>query len=129
MLVHPTDVEQFETNDPAWLPTCALENQTKQSVSGYTWWRHERHPKHYLEHLAARGDVTYDETRQGKEALSSLDWQRVPRCSSDAPVVRALFEDLSDWFGIQNPLGSGDVHASLFPAKTVPPTALLLRNV
>lgn len=73
--------------------------------------------------------MSYDETREGKEALSGLDWPRVPGCSSDAPVVRALFEDLSDWFGVQNPLGSGDVHPSLFPDEAAHPTALLLRNV
>jgi len=52
-LVHPSDVEQFETNDPAWLKDCNDKNMEMRQHS--PWWCHERHPKAYLEHLVRRG--------------------------------------------------------------------------
>jgi hypothetical protein len=125
-LVHPTDVEPFETDDPAWLPGCALENQKRAHHT--PWWRHERHPKHYLEHLTLRGGVTYDETRQGRTALAGLAWGQIPKCATDTRVVRSLFEDLSAWFNVSNPM-PGETHPSLFPTRGVKPDELLLRNL
>lgn len=128
-LVHATDVEAFETNDPAWLPTCQTENIVRRERK--PWWRHECHPKHYLEHLAKRGqeDYEYEETRHGRNALMTLAWQRVPKLASDAPILRALFQDLADWFNLPNPLGNGDQDARFYPERTVRRDRLLLRNM
>jgi hypothetical protein len=126
-LVHPTDVEQFETNDSAWLPTCHRENAKRQSKK--LWWHHECHPKHYLEHLTERGQVFYDETSYGKNALEKLAWRKVPKCLDDTPFILSLFEDIADWFGILNPLGKGKTHPNFYPPKSVNRANLLLRNM
>ncbi|OQW92721.1 MAG: hypothetical protein BWK79_14080 [Beggiatoa sp. IS2] len=126
-LVHPTDVEQFETNDPNWLPICRTENAKRQQLT--SWWHHERHPKHYLEHLTDRGQVFYDETTYGKKALEGIKWEQVLKCSEDIIFVRSLFEDISDWFGIQNPLGRGETNPDFYPVKSVNRANLLLRNM
>lgn len=126
-LIHPTDVELFESNDPAWLPYCHVENERMAEFAPF--WRHECHPKHYLEHLTQRGKVFYDETRQGKNALAGLAWDKVPKVASDVRLIRSLFEDLSAWFDIQNPLGVGATHPNLFPEASVKPADLLLRNL
>ncbi len=126
-LVHPTDVEQFESNDSLWMPICQAENAQKQLQNKH-WWRNELHPKRYLEHLTERGHVTYEETTHGKDALIALDWNQVPKCQPDTPIVRSLFEDLSDWFGITSPI-SGQTHPSFYPMRTVNRANLLLRNM
>lgn len=127
-LVHTTDVEQFETDDPAWLPTCHTENSQRQRRST-PWWQHERHSKHYLEHLTARGGVFYDETFSGRHALKGLSWTQVPKSPADAPIVRSLFEDIADWFGILSPLGRGLSDPQFYPAQSVDRARLLLRNM
>lgn len=126
-LVHPTDVEQFESNDSLWLPICHAENAKKQQQNKH-WWRNELHPKRYLEHLTEHGHVIYEETTNGKYALVALNWNQVPKCQPDAPIIRSLFEDLSDWFGIANPIG-GQTHPSFYPMTTVNRANLLLRNM
>ena len=128
-LVHLTDVEAFETDDPSWLPTCHEENKSRHAL--HPWWRHECHPKHYLNHLGKRGqpDYVYEETLHGRDALIALDWAQVPKQASDAPILRALFEDLADWFGITNPLGVGSLNPCFYPAKTVYQAGLILRNM
>lgn len=126
-LVHPTDVEPFETNDPAWLPTCRAENAKRQQST--PWWCHEHHPKHYLEHLTERGQVFYDETSYGKTALKAIAWPQVPKCQSDTSFIRSLFEDIADWFGIPNPLGPGTTNRYFYPLKSVTRADLLLRNM
>jgi hypothetical protein len=64
-----TDVEDFETNDPKFLPHAAIENGKKSTV-GAPWWREERHPKRYLEFLVeSSGGLLYDETIGGVQAL------------------------------------------------------------
>jgi hypothetical protein len=125
-LVHP-DVEQFETDDPAWKPTCDEEN-TKRGRA-MPWWRHERHPKHYLEHLTERGKVFYEETTHGKRALMGLDWCKVPKESDHTPIIRSLLEDIADWFGEANPLGTGPCHPDFYPLSSVVRENLLLRNM
>lgn len=128
-LVHPSDTEAFETNDSSWLPICHKENTTRQVL--HPWWRHERHPKHYLNHLGKRGrpNYEYEETHHGRNALIALDWEQVPKQASDAPILRALFEDLADWFNIKNPLGSGCPSPYFYPSKLVHRDSLLLRNM
>lgn len=125
-LVHPSDVEQFQTYDTEWLPACYAENVKKQQNT--PWWRHEYHPKHYIEHLTERGQVFYEETHHGKNALMQLNWNKVPKCQPDTPIIRSLFEDISDWFGIQNPI-SGATHPAFYPTKAVNRESLLLRNM
>lgn len=125
-LVHP-DVEQFQTDDPAWLPVCHAEDVSRQRIMH--WWSHERHPKHYLGHLLQRGGVFYEETTHGKTALAGLCWNQVPKSSTEAPVIRSLFEDISDWFCVSNPLGVGSHHTDLYPQRSVNRASLLLRNM
>jgi len=127
-LVHISDVEEFETNDVGWLPTCVIENAKKVAL-GIPWWRHEFHPKHYLEHLSASDEFGYDETEYGKRALIALDWTQVPENVNDFPIIRSLFEDLSLWFGVANPVGAGLLHPSFYPGATVRRSSLLLRNM
>ncbi len=122
-----SDVEQFETNDPDWLPTCHAENEKKKVKE--PWWRHERHPKHYLELLTTRGPVFYEETKHGKRALQGLDWAHVPKLPAETPVIRSLFEDLAYWFGVTSPLGIGPSDPRFYPLKTVDRASLLLRNL
>lgn len=125
-LVYP-DVEEFETNDPSWLPTCRIENAKRHQAT--PWWQHECHPKHYLEHLAERSQVFYEETNHGKNALENIAWERVHTCQSDTPFLRSLFEDIADWFGITNPIGTGNTSPHFYPAKTVNRNHLVLRNM
>jgi hypothetical protein len=122
-LVHLTDVEEFETNDPQWLPTCCLEN-TKQQINN-PWWCHERHPKHYLEYLTE----SYDETIEGKTALLQLNWTLVSKCQNNIPIFRSLFEDISNWYNISSPIGIGSTHPNFWINKMVNPATFLLRNM
>jgi len=124
-LMHP-DVEQFETDDPAWLPTCQTVNARKRRV--LSWWCHERHPKHYLEHLAERGSVFYEEVDHGRKALRGLDWSKVSVTPAHVAVIRCLFEDIADWFRMSSPLGAAP-HADLWPLRSHHRGNLVLRNV
>jgi hypothetical protein len=81
-LVHATDVELFETNDPDpnWVKECSDEHIKKVS-NNINWWQYEKHPKHYLEHLIERSHpgMIYNETEQGKKALEKIAWNNVPK--------------------------------------------------
>lgn len=121
------DVEDFETNDPSWLPTCAAENVAR-TAAGHPWWRHERHPKHYLVHLSPR-NIPYAETTQGAAALAQLDWPRVPTNATATPFIRAMFEDLAEWFGVDNPLGHGACAPETSPVHLKDRRNLMLRNL
>jgi hypothetical protein len=126
-LLHPTDVEKFESNDAAWLPICQRENTKRQQVM--SWWHHECHPKHYLEHLTERSGVLYDENTYGKKALEKIAWKQVPKCQSDTVFIRSLFEDIAEWFGIPNPIGPGHTSPDFYPDRKVNRDHLLLRNM
>ena len=126
-LVHPSDVEQFETNDPAYLPSCHTENETKQQ-EGKSWWRQECHPKEYIIHLARQNGKFYDETNHGKQALLTIDWKKVPKYPTDTPIIRSLFEDISHWFGMPNPI-PGSTEPEFYPSKKADRATLLLRNL
>jgi hypothetical protein len=127
-LKHETDVEQFESNDQKWMQTCHQENLRRQSDK--PWWRHERHPKHYLEHLAARHAIFYEESAHGKQALLELDWCNLAQLASDAPFMRAMLEDIADWFGVPVPIAvAGQANSHFYPAKAVNRQTLLLRNL
>jgi hypothetical protein len=124
------DVEDFECRDPVWLPNCTAENRRKaQPPNPMPWWREERHPKHYLEHLVARNGGFYDEVLGGNEALKALDWHRVPSDGQSVMFARALFEDVADFFGVSNPLGQGEPASFTYPARKVNRSKLLLRNL
>ncbi|KPA13023.1 hypothetical protein MHK_006742 [Candidatus Magnetomorum sp. HK-1] len=131
-LVHPTDVELLETNDPHidWIKRCANDNAEKKLINN-DWWRCEQHPKRYLEHLIKRNHpaVPYDETDQGRKALETLAWNTVPKVQTDAPFIRSLFEDISEWYGISNPIGIGKTNDIVYPDKSIKRETLLLRNV
>lgn len=127
MLRHATDVEDFEVIDPRWLSTCERENNAKRGR--HPWWCHERHPKHYLEDLVDRSGQSYDETDQGKRALLGLRWKVVPKQALDVAFLRALFEDLSDWFCVPNPMGQGSKAPHFYPDRRVNRDSLLLRNL
>lgn len=104
-LRHLTDVEQFESNDPDWLTVCERKNNQKK-LNNNPWWKHECHSKDYLEHLFP----SYKETLHGKKALEQLPWNTIPKCPQDIRCIRALFQDLANWFAISNPIGNGDMH-------------------
>lgn len=121
------DVEQFESVDPAWMPSCAVENE-RQAGRGIVWWRQERHPKRYLGHLVERsGTKVYDELDQGVTALRGLAWSRVTN-TQPSPLLRALFEDLACWFGAPNPLGEG-APSPLTSLSSQSPADRWLRNL
>lgn len=122
------DVEHFETDDPMFLPIAQQKN-AQQRANGYTWWCHERHPKHYLEHLCNRSGRTYGETSQGRDALAELGWPSLPADELALAFARALFEDIADFCGIDNPMGPGQLASATYPAKTTRVSQLLLRNL
>lgn len=127
VLRHPSDVEEFEVTDPSWLPQCHHVNGAKQAQ--FPWWREELHPKRYLEHLVLRGaGGSYEETDQGRRALLNLQWASAATVPTGISLLRALFEDISDWFGVQSPLGAGTLAAAFYPARSVNRQGLLLRN-
>ncbi|MBF0310710.1 MAG: hypothetical protein HQL56_14400 [Magnetococcales bacterium] len=126
-LVHPTDVEQFESNDPAWLSVCYGENTRRRKE--IPWWSHERHPKHYLDYLVHVNNLDYSETIQGKLALQNLNWRAVPKGELDTPLIRSLFQDIADWFQIPNPIGNGSLDPSFYPPSSVHSSSLVLRNM
>ncbi|MCP4040581.1 MAG: hypothetical protein GY731_01325 [Gammaproteobacteria bacterium] len=127
-LVYPDDVERFETNDLSWLPECIQQNAMKKMINK-SWWRHECHPKHYLEHLTERGSVLYDEMIHGQLALKDLEWPRVSKSVQGDSLIRCLFEDVADWFGVLNPMGGDALHGIFYPARHVHRDKLLLRNM
>lgn len=123
-----SNVEDFETNDPAFLPIAQQGNASK-AARGLSWWREERHPKRYLEFLVERSSGLYDETRGGVVALAELDWPGVGSIQDAAPYARALFEDISDRLAISNPLGPGPLPPCTYPARAVRRETLTLRNL
>lgn len=125
-----TDVEAFETDHPEFMPIAAARNAVK-AAQGMAWWREERHPKRYLEFLLERSDNTalYDETVQGVAALRTLEWSTVGAAREGVLFVRALFEDISDLLGINNPLGPGTLSEHTYPRRTVRRDLLTLRNL
>jgi len=122
------DVEAFATDDPEFLPR-AKEKNAEMLALDRAFWHEERHPKHYLEFLVGQSGGVYLETVGGVRALELLDWPAVGRI--DAPVAfgRALFEDISEALGIDNPLGSRPTVACTYPAKEVRRDTLTLRNL
>ena len=124
------DVEAFESVDPAWNAHCATTDaRQSQLPHGHFWWREARHAKHYLEHLVALDDGNYDEVSGGVAAFEALAWATVPADGDAVPFARALFEDLSDFFGVTNPLGTGALSPLTYPERRVRRETLALRNM
>ncbi|WP_426748147.1 hypothetical protein VZQ01_14715 [Myxococcus faecalis] len=121
------DLEDFETNDPRFLPRAAVENARK-AKHGATWWREEKHPKRYLEFLVELSGGLYDETIGGVHALRTLDWL-MTESSSALLFARALFEDIGDTLGMPNPLGAGVCCKWTYPSKASRREELILRNL
>src|SRR5262249_33664931 len=133
VMVHRSyaDIEDFETDDPMFLPLCA-ERNTEMASRGYAWWREERHPKKYLEFLVQQSGRLYDETGDPAGVggrLSSLDGPMVGAVSTAARFARSLFEDLSRLVEIANPLGAGETHDCTYPARRTRAESLILRNL
>lgn len=129
-LLGSEDVEAFNCRDPAWLPTCARENEHKSRLPGQpmAWWREERHAKHYLEHLVGNNGGFYEEVLGGNAAFKVLDWPSVPAGPESVSFIRAMFEDIADFFGVANPLGPIQTVSLTYPHRRVDRTKLLLRN-
>jgi hypothetical protein len=121
------DVELFESCDPEWLPSCHAENARR--IAKDPWWKHERHPKHYLEYLLNLDNIFYEETSHGEAALLNVHWPNVPRALTHTRLLRALMEDIADWFGMMNPIGVGDCHEQFYPQRSIHRNDLLLRNM
>ncbi|NOY26138.1 MAG: hypothetical protein GXP62_09730 [Oligoflexia bacterium] len=125
-----TDFEDFWTTDENWLPTCSSVNAEKHGEpQPMPWWHEERHAKHYLEHLVGQNGGIYDETVGGVAAFSRLDWPGVPVQAHDLGLIRALFEDLGDFFGVPSPLPPGPSSCLTYPPRTARRNQLLLRNM
>ncbi|HEX3473820.1 MAG TPA: hypothetical protein VHT91_02200 [Kofleriaceae bacterium] len=66
-----------------------------------------RHPKRYLKFLIDPDDAgraAYKESRDGVQALQTLDWAQV--FAYEPPGIafaHALFDDLADALGVENP--------------------------
>lgn len=129
-LLRSTDYEDFWSMDASWQAHCQSANTSKHAAPLlHTWWQEERHAKHYLEHLAQQAGVVYDETRGGVDAFSTLPWSEVPEAEADLPLIRALFEDLADFFGVFSPLGTGQASPHTYTGPPGPRSQQLLRNM
>jgi len=72
-----------------------------------------RHPQRYLEYLCTPADDPlversmerrYRETKHGRRALESLDWQQVLRHPRRAMLARSVVEDIAARLGVPNPV-------------------------
>lgn len=127
MLRHLTDVEDFESIDPHWLPMCHQVNAEKHQHS--SWWCNERHPKDYLRHLVEKGGGSYEEKENGERALRGLQWNAVVKIPTDAPIISSLFSDVFDWFGCVNTVCVGTPDPQFYVPSIVWPKTSLLRNM
>lgn len=121
------DVEDFETDDPDFLPLCTVRNAEKASHDR-GWWREERHPKRYIDFLVERAGGTYTDT-VGARSLATLDWPAVGALPAATRFARSLFEDLASLLGTVNPLAPGDTHEGTSPAKRTRREERVLRNL
>lgn len=126
------DLEAFETCDETrdWLQVCTRCDQGQQNH--FPAWKTRHHAKKYLEYLVElQPHTTFVETRHSLAALKALSWERVTGgVPSHTPILRALFQDLADWFQILNPLGEGHVHPAFYRGEpSVLDEERLLRNM
>jgi hypothetical protein len=77
--------------------------------AGHSWRGNDRaaHPKRYLKFLNdPEGSQlrSYQETKHGRDALSSLDWEQVfAHPPAELAFARSLFDDLADAIGVETP--------------------------
>lgn len=71
----------------------------------------------------------YAETTHGLQALREMDWTSVPKGAMEVAIVRAMLEDLADWFWVPNPIGKGALHPQFYPGRAIDRSTLLLRNM
>lgn len=121
-----TDIEAFETTDPAFRGFAGSAAWTHGKAAEEGW--RARHPKHYVSFLCdpeGSKPRPYREKDHGRRALEQLDWRRVAEPPAHARLVRAMLTDLADIAGVDLPW--------LKSAMTHPATCLkdrgLLRNV
>jgi hypothetical protein len=109
------DLEAFETDDPDFV----TPNRPND----------HRHPKAYLKHLLHRSEPgrLYKETRDGVRALEDLAWRELSRSATTLCFARSLFQDIADALDVSNPLGTGSLASSTYPAEDR--RGLLLRNI
>jgi hypothetical protein len=124
------DYEDFWSTDPSWAPHIrAVHARQHAPPPSAPWWQEERHAKHYLEHLVSGGGRLYEETQSGADAFAALDWPKLPTNPTHLPLLRALFDDLGDFFGVVTPLPPGGPSPHTYPPRTVSREKLLLRNL
>jgi hypothetical protein len=133
MLVHPTDVEQFDASPdphPHWQSLCQIKNAQQKSIN--PWWKTERHPKRYLAHLlSVSAAPAYHETTLGARMIEVTKWTTVSKTPTDSPIISALFEDIWKWFD-QTPTAGQFQGASstiTYRVRTTEPNQRVLRNI
>lgn len=124
------DVEGFESidTDAGWVAHC---DSKRRRHAGEPWWRPERHAADYLDHLTRRaGGARYRKVHEGVNALASVPWVNVVD-TEPSPYLRALFDDVSAWFGTPSPLRRAFIPAPLAPTHpdATAPADRLLRNL
>jgi hypothetical protein len=100
-------LEAFTVADPAFLALPSVRDHPWRSED------REHHPKRYLRFLNDPTDEElgrYRETRQGRDALATLDWAQVFAYEpTGIAFARSLFDDLADALGIE-PRFPGNCH-------------------
>jgi hypothetical protein len=133
VLVHPTDVEQFDASHdlhPQWQSACQIKNLQQKSINA--WWKTERHPKRYLTHLlSVSAAPAYHETTLGASMIEATNWSTVAKTPTDSPIISALLVDIWDWFGQAPPAGQfqGASSTTTYQVKTTRPIQRVLRNI
>lgn len=125
------DVEEFETNDPGFLPLAHTENQSHHQA-GRAWWHSEKHPKRYLEYLCDQSGYSYSERISGANALRALNWEAAALHPGVALFARALFEDIADFLHLPSPLiplSQGSVLPPTYQSRSVRRATLVMRNI
>lgn len=102
-LVPGCDLEEFETDDPAYLSGAA---EVREAA---------RHPKRYLRHLCE--PVPYRETKQGVAALRAMRCRHVLTPQTQVRFLRAMVADLADALGEAAPSGTLHPLTSRFGAR------------
>jgi len=104
------NVEEFFVSDDADYLNAPLKSIYWATDSE----RRRRHPKDYLQYLCdpigvKKRKERYRETHGGVRALESLNWNAVLNNQEYVTFLRALFDDISDRFNLENPY-SGNCH-------------------
>lgn len=99
------DPEQFQTEDAQYLSddgsSCSEATARKKNPA---WLPSSKsHPKRYLSWLcrnpSSRNCSNYRETKEGKNALEAIDWEKVLSHPEHCTFLRSMIEDLRDGLG------------------------------